>query len=697
MDRNMADANLGTSTAKVTDCSSLLAALPLGVMLVSEAGSVLLANASAEQLLSEFKEPIAALLDSGGGFLHPAGVRLSTTPSSDGRWVTMEPVPLPSDVPLALIVARSGLVHRAAGKLSALVPVGESLLEMLDEADREDLEAVFEEGGGELELLLPAGQEVHILLCDIEHRPSMGGWLIRAQDRTHERRLQSALREAERRFLRLIEGIPVALLITDASGRSAYSNVRADALLGGIQFHQDTSLESILKTAQVRTSGEHTPYPMERLPMLRALRGERCSINDVEMLHDGHWIPLEITSAPVVGLDGEFIYVITILQDIRARRDLEQQLHRVQRMEAVGQLAGELAHDFNNFLTVISSCSQLALSTMSPDQPSRADLEEVVRTAHQAAGLTRQLLTISRRQPMTMRPLSLLGLLHRIERLLQRLIGDVSLNVSSGRGVWPVMADEGLLERVIINLTLNARDAMSETESPWLAISMENVVLDEEAAASLIDVLPGAYVVITFEDNGAGISPELLDRIFEPFFTTKTDSEGTGLGLSMVYGVIRQSGGYLSVDSALGQGTTFRIALPRAEWVAQTVESVDPVKQANGSILLIEDELAVRRSTMRMLRARGYDVHAVDGPESAIQYIQSDEANFDIIVSDVNLPGMRGDVLVEKLLEIRPGTAVLFISGSLLEETLLGQSLLTKPFTAEELGRRVAELLSKSA
>ena len=693
----MPDAHLGTSPAAVTDWSALLAVLPMGVMLVAGDGEVLRANAIAEELLAEHGAAIAELVAAGGGFLHPAGLHLCLTPSGDGRWVVMKPVPLQGSVPLVVLMARSGMVHRTAGALSALVPVGRSLLELLDEADREDLEAVLEEGGGEVELLLPTQHEVRILSGHLEHRPSMGGWLLQVQDRTHERQLQSTLREGERRFLRLIEGIPVALLITDASGRSAYANVRADALLGGVQFHQDTSLGSSLKTAQMRTAGDHTPYPMERLPMLRALKGERCSIHDVEMLHDGHWIPLEITSAPVVGLDGEYIYVITILQDIRARRDLEQQLHRVQRMEAVGQLAGELAHDFNNFLTVISSCSQLALSTLPPDQPSRGDLEEVVRTAHQAAGLTRQLLTISRRQPMTMRPLSLRGLLHRIERLLKRLLGEVNLDVSMGRGVWPVMADEGLLERVIINLTINARDAMSGTDDAWLRISMENVVLDEEAAAGLIDVLPGAYVVVTFEDNGSGIPGELLDRIFEPFFTTKPDSEGTGLGLSMVYGVIRQSGGFLSVDSQVGQGTTFRIALPRAEWVAQPAEDVVPVMQAHGHILLIEDEVAVRRSTVRMLRAQGYTVHAVDGPDAAIQAVDSPSNKFDIIVSDVNLPGMRGDVLVQELLEIRPGPAVLFISGSLLEASLLGQSLLTKPFTAAELGRRVASLLSKSS
>ncbi|MFT5686786.1 MAG: two-component system cell cycle sensor histidine kinase/response regulator CckA, partial [Myxococcota bacterium] len=618
--------------------------------------------------------------------------------AGDARLVTMEPAPMPARTTLALILADSTLILRSEGTLSALAPVGSILMDALDEADQEDLRALLSAGGGSLELMLPDSTGTRQLSCEIREAPESGGWTLIGVDRTLERKLQSALREGERRFLRLIEGIPVALLITDAQGRSAYANVRANTLLGGVQLHQNTPLKTLLSASRIRFAGDGSPYPPERLPMHRALSGEQCSVDDVEMFQDGRWVALEISSAPVSGLSGESIYVITTLKDINARQELQNRLQRVQRMEAVGQLAGELAHDFNNYLTAISSYGQLTLAALPISHIARSDVEEVIRTAHKAAKLTRQLFTISRRQPMTVRPLSIVDLLKRMERLMRRLVGsDVTLELAPGRTVWSVMADTGLLERVIINLVLNARDAMAGVSGARLRISLENVVLDAEAAAKLVDVQPGAYVVAAFADNGSGISEDVLDHIFEPFYSTKPDGEGTGLGLSMVYGVIRQSEGFLSVTSPPGSGTTFRIALPKAEALGWSDASGDKKTRNGKRILLVEDEERVRRTTARMLVSRGYTVKAAATPLEALAMIRAAPADFDLLLSDVQLPQMRGDVLAQEILKVRPDLAMLFISGSFLEETLLGRAVLPKPFTAEELTDAVAELLSETA
>ena len=583
-------------------------------------------------------------------------------------------------------------VLRSEGALSDLVMTGAALMDLLDEADQEDLTAVLEAGSGRLELVL----STQTLDCEIRHDPQLGGWTLIGSDRTLERSLQNTLREGERRFLRLIEGIPVALLISDTDGRSAYANVLADTLLGGIPLHQGTPLKAIMEAVQMRVVGEGTPYPHEQLPMFRAQVGERCCVDDVEMFLDGRWSSLEISSAPVVGLGGEIIYAITIINDINDRQELQNRLQRMQRMEAAGQLAGELAHDFNNFLTAISSYSQLTLGALTLDHPARSDVEEVIQVTHQAATLTRQLLTISRRQPMSMQQLSFVGIMERLERLIRRLLGDqVALDVSLGRGIWPVMADSGLLERVIINLALNARDAMANASGARLRISLENVVLDAEAAAARGDVEPGAYVMAVFADNGIGIPPEVLDRIFEPFFTTKPEGLGTGLGLSMVYGVIRQSGGFLSVDSTPGHGASFRIALPRADVAPPPKKLPGSVPVVSGRLLLVEDEERIRYTTARMLTRQGYSVQTAATPLEALALIRADADRFDLVVSDVHLPQMRGDVLVQEILKIRADLAVLFISGSLIEERLLGRNILTKPFTAQELIGAIAKLLSE--
>ncbi|MDG1480187.1 MAG: ATP-binding protein [Myxococcota bacterium] len=670
--------------------SPLLELIPGGVVLISADGVTLHINPTARQVFDEYPDARTLALE-GGGLLHAAALRICVQSVGENRLVTMESAPLPARTDLAIVMSTTTQILRSEGLLRELVTTGTPLVDVLDEADQEDLTAVLKAGGGRLELVLSS----QTLDCEIEHVPELGGWTLIGSDRTLERSLQNMLREGERRFLRLIEGIPVALLISDTDGCSAYANVLADTLLGGNSLHQGTPLKAIMEAAQMRVVGEGTPYPHEQLPMFRAQVGERCSVDDVEMFLDGRWSSLEISSAPVVGLSGEIIYAITIIKDINDRQELQNRLQRVQRMEAAGQLAGELAHDFNNFLTAISSYSQLTLGALTLDHPARSDVEEVIQVTHQAATLTRQLLTISRRQPMSVNQLSFVGILERLERLIRRLLGEqVSLEIDLGRGVWPVMADSGLLERVIINLALNARDAMANASGARLRISLENVVLDAEAAAALVDVQPGAYVMAVFADNGIGIPSEVLDRIFEPFFTTKPEGLGTGLGLSMVYGVIRQSGGFLSVDSTPGHGASFRIALPRAD-APPPSDRPGSVPDVSGRLLLVEDEERIRYTTARMLTRQGYSVQTAATPLEALALIRADADRFDLVITDVHLPQMRGDVLIQEILKIRADLSVLFISGSLIEERLLGRNILTKPFTTQELSGAIAKLMSE--
>ena len=412
--------------------------------------------------------------------------------------------------------------------------------------------------------------------------------------------------------------------------------------------------------------------------------------------------------------DGEVNGLVLHLIDVTEQRNLEVQFSQSQKMQAVGQLAGGVAHDFNNLLTAMIGFSDLLLERHGPEDPSFSDIQQIRQNANRATNLVRQLLAFSRKQTLTLARLDVTEALNDLANLLGRLIGEkVELTFDPGRDLFPVQADRGQFDQVIINLTVNARDAMPGGGN--VTLKTTNVVLDE-AVQRGHDLMPaGRYVMIDVIDTGEGIPKENLDRIFEPFFSTKDVGAGTGLGLSTVYGIVHQSGGFIFVDSAPGEGTRFSIYFP--EYVADggavdevaplegvsgggdTPSTVDPDLTGRGVVLLVEDEDAVRTFATRALRNKGYTVLEADNGEGALDVINASDQKIDIIVSDVVMPGMDGNTLVSLVRQEIPDVKVILMSGYA-EDVFrkeIGRdaslNFLGKPFTLKDLAGKVKEVL----
>jgi two-component system cell cycle sensor histidine kinase/response regulator CckA len=383
--------------------------------------------------------------------------------------------------------------------------------------------------------------------------------------------------------------------------------------------------------------------------------------------------------------------------DVTERHALEEQYRQSQKVESIGQLAGGIAHDFNNLLTAIQGYCELLSEDLGPDSPHLADLGEIHRASDRAAALTRQLLAFSRRQILEPRVLDLRDSLRGLESMLRRLIGE-HLNVvfrttdESAR----VKADPGQIEQVILNLALNARDAMPQGGS--LTIGVRRVELDGAYARQHANVRPGRHVVLRVTDTGMGMDAATQARIYEPFFTTKERGRGTGLGLSTVYGIVKQSGGHIEVDSEPGQGSTFDVYFPRVEEAVDDSPSpsVPEILTGSETILGVEDESAVRELVRRVLERSGYLVLAARTPQEALLLAQRYSEPIHVLLTDVVLPGMSGRTLAGQVIASRPATRVIYMSGYtdtaavLLEE---GALFLQKPFNAETLLQKVRAVL----
>ncbi|MFQ5891102.1 MAG: ATP-binding protein [Gemmatimonadota bacterium] len=384
-----------------------------------------------------------------------------------------------------------------------------------------------------------------------------------------------------------------------------------------------------------------------------------------------------------------------------ALRQSEEQLRQAQKMEAAGRLAGGVAHDFNNVLTVIIANSELLLTDLGPDDPGRVGVEEIRKAADRAASLTRQLLAFSRKQVLEPRVLDLNAEVADVEKMLRRLIGeDLDLRTVRDPALSPVRADPGQIHQVLVNLAVNAREAMPEGGK--LIIETKNVELDEAYAHTHESVAPGPYVMLAVSDTGHGMDEETQSQIFEPFFTTKGPGEGTGLGLATVYGIVKQSGGYIWVYSNPGLGTTFKIYLPRVPGAVERLEpSAVPAAPLRGSetVLLVEDEPVILDLARRVLRQNGYAVLGASGAEEALRVCERHEGAIPLIVTDVVMPRMSGPKLAERLASLRPEARVLYISGYT-DEVIVhhgvlapGTAFLQKPFAAAALARKVREVL----
>jgi PAS domain S-box-containing protein len=399
---------------------------------------------------------------------------------------------------------------------------------------------------------------------------------------------------------------------------------------------------------------------------------------------------------------GTIIGVIVFAQDITARRNLEEQLRRVQKMEAAGRLAGGLAHDFNNLLTAILGYGDLLLARLPDGDPLRRHAEEIRKAAERASSLTRQLLAFSRKQVLVPEVVDLNALLSDLETMLRRLVGErIELALELGAGLDRVLADPGQIEQVVINLVLNARDAMPRGGK--LGVATRNVELDEGYVHVHIEATPGPHVVLEVKDTGIGMDAETASHIFEPFFTTKELGKGTGLGLASVYGIVKQSNGHIAVETEPGKGSRFRVLLPRtsAELCAASAASQSEAPdRGSETILLVEDEDMVRRVTRELLERRGYRVIEATTGEEAMRVVEAHQGPLQLLLSDVVLPGISGPEIAQRLRRSQAGIRVLYISGQADDPALLGGidgPLLAKPFSPKTLAARVREILDAPA
>jgi PAS domain S-box-containing protein len=419
---------------------------------------------------------------------------------------------------------------------------------------------------------------------------------------------------------------------------------------------------------------------------------------------NGEWRVLESTASAVRNAHGEVEKLVIVNRDITERRQLEQQLLLSQRLEAVGKLSGGIAHDFNNILGVIIGYSEALQETIGVDDPMREAVDEIEKAGQRAAALTQQLLAFSRKQVLEPKILDLNSIVTDVEKMLRRLIGaDVELEIISDPTLGKVKADRGQIEQVILNLAVNARDAMEQGGT--LRIETRDADLDANDTKRLRYVVPGHYVMLQVSDTGMGMSAEVQSHIFEPFYTTKEQGKGTGLGLATVYGVIKQSGGYIWLESEIGKGSTFQVYLPRAEGAATEVIPTDSSfkKHGPGTILVAEDEPPLLKLTCTTLRESGYKVLEAEDGARAIETAAQYAGDIQLLLTDVVMRGMNGRELADKMLSARPKIKVLYMSGytdgavathGVLESGIV---ILRKPFTRKQLQQIVGEMLAENA
>jgi PAS domain S-box-containing protein len=505
---------------------------------------------------------------------------------------------------------------------------------------------------------------------------------------------EEALRQSEMSFRSVVEGAPYGIFRASVDGRFLRVNSALQEMLG---YRTSKELLDVTLGANIFRN----PADFQRLV---ELMGGTDEFKDVEMewkRKDDSPITVLCSGRRVKGEDENSSYSEVFVKDITERRVLERQLRAAAKMEAVGRLSGGIAHDFNNLLGVIIGYSQMLERKMEGDNPLHEYVEEIEKAGQRATALTRQLLAFSRQQILTPKVLNLNELVSDMVKMLPRLLGeDIAITTKLEPAIGSVKADQGQIEQVVMNLAVNARDAMPS--GGRLTIGTADVVLDEMYARHHPGAKPGKYVMLSVADSGVGMNSETLLHIFEPFFTTKEVGKGTGLGLATVYGIMKQSGGYIWVDSEPGKGSCFQIFLPRVEEaVTHAAEgtSPSPILQGNETILVVEDAEPLRKLAQIFLEQRGFQVLTASSGEEALKVAAEFSGKIHLLLTDVVMPGMNGRVLAEQLLPKRPGLKVLYMSGytdsfiaghGVLEE---GTHLLHKPFTEDVLISKVREVL----
>ena len=512
---------------------------------------------------------------------------------------------------------------------------------------------------------------------------------------TRHERAERALREANEHLAAVIQSSPLAIYTLDPTSTVLTWNRAAEALYG---WQAAEVIGRPLPT--IGQDVEDHGRLRDRVLRGEALRG----VEVTRRRKDGTLVNISLSVAPLHDAAGQVTGMLSLAADITEMRQLEVQYRQAQKMEAVGRLAGGIAHDFNNLLTAIIGTTALVLEDRGLESRARVDIQEIEKAAKRAAGLTRQLLIFSRQQVLEPRALDLNALVGDLEKMLQRLIGeDIELRTKPAAALGAVRADPGQLEQAIVNLVVNARDAMPQ--GGRLTIETADVELDRSYVTRHVPTQPGPYVLLAISDTGVGMDGATKARLFEPFFTTKDPGRGTGLGLATVYGIVKQSGGYIWAYSELGHGTTFKIYLPRVPQTAEPPEATpSPPTPAHGSetLLVVEDQEEVRNLTQRVLEARGYTVLAAGDGAEALEILAQHPNQIHLMITDVVMPGMNGRELAQHACARWGDLKVLYVSGytgeAVLQHRLLepGVAFLQKPFTPDILARKTREVLDNS-
>ncbi len=523
---------------------------------------------------------------------------------------------------------------------------------------------------------------------DLEFLASVGGQIALAIER---KRSEAALRDSEARLRVLVEQLPAILWTVDSQLRFT-SALGAGLTRVGVKPEDviGKTMEDFFETSDLG----FLPIAEHR----RAVTGEPGTFH-MEWRGGSYACHVEALRAP----SGQTYGAICMALDVSDRKKLEAQLRQAQKMEAVGRLAGGIAHDFNNLLMVIQGYAELLIDRSKPGDAFRRNAEQIQEASQRAASLTRQLLAFSRKQMLAPTVLSIQGVVADMEKILRRLIGeDIELVSVNAPDLWRIKADRSQIEQVILNLAVNARDAMPRGGK--LTIETENVEFDNSQARLPVILTPGRYVMLAVTDNGCGMDTETQAHIFEPFFTTKEKGKGTGLGLATVYGIVKQSGGYIWVYSEPEQGTTFKVYLPRVE------ESLTPqevraesrnIPRGTETILLVEDEQGVRDLAREYLEISGYKVLVAENGAAAVKVVSEHKGAIDLVMTDVVMPGLSGSELTKRIEAIRPGTRIMYMSGytdqAIIHHGILGPDivLLQKPFTLSALAHKLRDALTK--
>jgi PAS domain S-box-containing protein len=515
-------------------------------------------------------------------------------------------------------------------------------------------------------------------------------------------RINKGLKESEEKYRDLIENANDAVLVFDVDGNITFANPKFTEMTGyslseakGMHFSRlihPGDLEMCSEYFRKRQAGEKVPRNYEF----------RIVTNSGEILQVDN-------NVSTIRKEGRIVGILKIMRDVSERKRVEDEKRRIeaqllqsQKMEAIGTLAGGVAHDFNNMLTTIQGYTELAMTTLDEADPVYQNLKQVHHAAIRAADLTRQLLLFSRKQPMELVPLNINRTIDNLLKMLKRLIGeDIAIHTDLETGIWTIRADGGKIEQVLMNLAVNARDAMPDGGK--ITFKTENVWIGRDYCSDYPLARPGKFVCLTVQDTGIGMDEEMCKHIFEPFFTTKEATGGTGLGLAVVYGIIKQHEGWINVYSSPGQGSTFKIYIPaiasKAEEKKELKESLDEFRGSGERILLVEDEEIIRKLTRMVLVDKGYEVFVAGSANEAISVFERENGEFHLVFCDVVLPDRSGLRLVDELLGRRPSLKVLLSSGytnhksqwPIIREKKF--SYLQKPYALTELLRAVREAI----